>query len=116
MHEVLFQNDSPASASGRVEFYDLCILQVEVASRRVCFFREIRGWWDNQTGKAIFDEGSATQTEAYSTYGEAFAHYSRQRILRINRGFTSVHTWHPVSGAPSFVRRYDGFEDSSRVA
>jgi hypothetical protein len=101
MRDVLFQTDRPTAVPGRVEFYDLRIVQTEMTGRRVRFVREVHGWWDNTIGRAVVDEGSTFETEAFTTHREAFEHYCRQRLDRAKAGFQHTFIWHPISGAPS---------------
>jgi hypothetical protein len=111
MQDVLFQTDKPTAAPGRAEFYDLSMIHIEIAGRRVSFVTEVHGWWDNHTARAVFDEDTTMQTRAFATPGEAFERYCRQRLARIKGGFKHAFMWHPISGAPAENRRFGAAEE-----
>jgi hypothetical protein len=66
---------------------------------RINFVREAHGWWDSESDRAIFDENSTTQTQAFTTHREAFERYLIQRRNRIESGFRYTFTWYPITGA-----------------
>jgi hypothetical protein len=109
MQDVLFKTDKPTATAGQVEFLELCLLQQDIAGQRVNFVREIRGWWDNETQRALLDEEKRLQSEPIRTYSEALERYCRRRLEYINGGFTHSFIWHPISGVPAFYKQLAPF-------
>lgn len=100
MQNVLFQTDKPTSIQGRVEFYDLCITQERSNGEPLTLVQETHGWWDNDTNRAIIDEGAQSRCAVYKTFVEALEVYHRQRMIRARSGFMHSFVWHPLTGAP----------------
>jgi|HubBroStandDraft_5_1064220.scaffolds.fasta_scaffold540067_2 hypothetical protein len=102
MQNVLFQTDRPTLTHGRVEFYDLCLIQERSDGQSINLVQETHGWWDNDTNRAILDESVETQCLTYKTFVEALDVYHRQRMLRARSGFKHSFMWHPITGAPAY--------------
>jgi hypothetical protein len=101
MQNVLFQTDKPTLTQGRVEFYDLCLTQDRSEGQPMNVVQETHGWWDNETNRAIIDEGAESQCISFKTFVEALDIYHRQRMVRARNGFRHSFMWHPISGAPA---------------
>jgi hypothetical protein len=107
MQEVLFQTDTPTSTPGRIEFYDLCLYQIDVDGQRLNLVRESHGWWDNDAARMVLDSAAHAHAEEFESYREALDQYFRRRLAHIRSGFVHSFLWHPISGVPSFHKLLD---------
>jgi len=101
MQNALFQTHEPTATPEQAEFYDLSLSQRDRAGHQLVVVREAHGWWDNETGRAMFEEAQ-TQSAMFTSYSEALDVFFRRRLVRIGSGFRHSFRWHPISGVPAY--------------
>ena len=101
MYEVLFQSHEPTATSERTVFYELCIVNQQIAGASSILVRETRGWWDNEIKQPIFDGPSILVFGPFLLQYKALAAFFQRRRALAIRGFAHSFNWNPVTGHPA---------------
>jgi hypothetical protein len=112
MQKALFNTSKPFAAEGDVEFYNISIRLEDIEGQRLSVVQEAHGWWNNETGQAVFDVDFASPPETFVSFDEAVDRYCTLRANRARTGFIHSFSWHPITGFRADYRPIDSLLES----